>query len=86
MRHTGRRQKCNNIKDKRRIINGRVGIDKRPEVVNQPSQIGDIEVDLMMGSNHKSVLLVMIDRATLLTMIEKLKIKNADEVYEKMNE
>jgi IS30 family transposase len=86
LRHTGRRQKRNNIKDKRGVITGRVGIDKRPEVVNQRSRIGDIEVDLMMGSNHKSALLVMTDRATLVTMIEKLNSKNADEVYQKMNE
>lgn len=85
LRHTGRRQKRNNIKDKRGAITGRVGIDKRPEVVNQRLRIGDIEVDLMMGSNHKSALLVMTDRATLITMIEKLGSKNANEVYQKMN-
>jgi IS30 family transposase len=85
LRHTGRRQKRNNTKDKRGAIKGRVGIDKRPEVVNQRSRIGDIEVDLMMGSNHKSALLVMTDRATLITMIEKLNSKNANEVYQKMH-
>jgi IS30 family transposase len=85
LRHTGRRQKRNNTKDKRGAIKGRVGIDKRPEVVNQRSRIGDIEVDLMMGSNHKSALLVMTDRTTLITMIEKLNSKNADEVYQKMH-
>jgi IS30 family transposase len=30
--------------------------------------IGDIEVDLMMGNNHKGALLVMTDRATLHTL------------------
>lgn len=85
LRHTGRRQKRSNIKDKRGAIKGRVGIEKRPEVVNQRSRIGDIEVDLMMGSNHKSALLVMTDRTTLVTMIEKLSSKNADEVYQKMH-
>lgn len=85
LRHTGRRQKRNNIKDRRGAIEGRVGMDKRPKIVEGRSRIGDIEVDLMMGSNHKSALLVMTDRTTLITMIEKLKSKNADEVYEKMN-
>lgn len=85
LRHTGRRQKRNNIKDRRGAIKGRIGIDKRPEIVEQRLRIGDIEVDLMMGSNHKSALLVMTDRATLVTMIEKLKGKNAEEVYEKMS-
>ncbi|TLP77234.1 IS30 family transposase [Maribacter sp. ACAM166] len=85
LRHTGRRQRRNNIKDRRRAIIGRVGIDERPEVVEQRLRIGDIEVDLMMGSNHKSALLVMTDRTTLITMLEKLHSKNADEVYLKMN-
>jgi IS30 family transposase len=52
--------------------------------VEQRTRIGDIEVDLMMGSNHKSALLVMTDRATLVTMIEKLESKNADEINSKM--
>ena len=84
LRHTGRRQKRNNAKDRRGAIKGRIGIDKRPRVVETRSRIGDIEVDLMMGSNHKSALLVMTDRTTLITMIEKLNSKNADGVYEKM--
>lgn len=40
----------------------------------------------MIGENHKSALLVMTDRTTLVTMIEKLNSKNAEEVYHKMNE
>jgi len=40
----------------------------------------------MMGSEHKSALLVMTDRATLITMIEKLKGKQASEVYDKMEQ
>ena len=83
-KHNGRRQKRGNVKDNRGVIKGRTGIEHRPGVVNERSRIGDIEVDLMMGKNHKSALLVMTDRATLVTMIEKLNSKNADEVYRKM--
>ena len=84
LRHTGRRQKPSNVKDNRGAITGRTGIENRPSVVKQRSRIGDIEVDLMMGSNHKSALLVMTDRATLVTMIQKLNSKNANEVYTQM--
>ena len=84
LRHNGRRQKRKNVKDNRGAITGRVGIEDRPDVVSDRSRIGDIEVDLMMGKEHKSALLVMTDRTTLITMIEKLSSKNADEVYEKM--
>ena len=84
LRHEGRRQKRGNTKDKRGVIKGRVGIEERPSVVDERLRIGDIEVDLMMGSNHKSALLVMTDRASLITMIERLSGKSASEVYEKM--
>jgi IS30 family transposase len=47
-------------------------------------RIGGIEVDLMMGENHKSALLVMTDRTTLVTMIEKIAGKQADKICEKM--
>jgi len=86
LRHGSRRQKRGNAKDKRGAIKGRVGIDQRPNVVDGRERVGDIEVDLMMGSEHKSALLVMTDRATLVTMLEKLKGKEAREVYEKMEQ
>lgn len=54
-----------------------------PKVAGQRSPIGDIGVDRMLVRNHKSVLLVMINRTTLITMLKKLKSKSADEVYEK---
>lgn len=84
LRHNGRRQKRNNIKDNRGAIRGRIGIQYRPDVVSERSRIGDIEVDLMMGKEHKSALLVMTDRTTLITMIERLTSKSADQVYQKM--
>jgi IS30 family transposase len=40
------------------------------------SRIGEIEVELTMGSNNKSVLLAITDRATMVTIIEKLYGKN----------
>jgi IS30 family transposase len=83
-RHTGRRQKRSNAKDNREVITGRVGKEQRPEVVKTRSRIGDIE-DLKMGENHKSALLVITDRATQVTTIEKIDNKNADEVYNKNN-
>jgi IS30 family transposase len=85
LRNSRRRQKRDNVKDNIEVITGRVGIEHRLEVVNQHSRIGDIEVDLMMGSNNKSALLVITDRATLVTMIEKLESKNTEERYNKMN-
>jgi hypothetical protein len=42
------------------------------------------EVDFIMGKNHQSALLVLVDRASLLTRIEKLKRKNADHIAQKI--
>lgn len=84
LRHGSRRQKRGNTKDKRGAIKGRIGIEERQSVVEQRLRIGDIEVDPMMGSDHKSALLLMTDRATLVTMLEKLRGKEASEVYDKM--
>jgi Transposase and inactivated derivatives, IS30 family len=42
------------------------------------------EVDFIMGKNHQSALLVLVDRASLLTRIEKLKGNNADYIAQKV--
>lgn len=52
-------------------------------MVEQRLCLEDVEVDLMIGIDHKSALLVMADRATLVTMLEKLRGK-ASEVYDKI--
>ncbi len=57
----------------------------RPEEVNHHSRSEIIEVDLMMGSNYKSVLLVMTNGATILTIIEKTnKSKNTDKMNKRL--
>lgn len=84
LKHGSRRRKRGNIKDARGTIPGRTSIEERPKVVAQRKRIGDIEVDLMMGKDHKSALLVMTDRATLVTFLEKLEGKEAEQVYRKM--
>ena len=86
LKHGKRRQKRGNIKDNRGAILNRTHITARPAVVEQRTRIGDLEADLMMGKDHKSALLVLTDRTTLITMIEKLKGKTASEVTQKINE
>jgi len=86
LRHGKRKRKRGNRKDSRGIIKNRVPISERPNCVNYRKRIGDIEVDLMMGAHHKSALLVMTDRATLMTGLEKLESKNATLVAGKIME
>ena len=86
LKHGKRRQKRGNIKDARGAIPNRVHIKERPSIIEKRKRIGDLEADLMMGKDHKSALLVITDRTTLITMIEKLKGKTANEVTTKLKE
>lgn len=75
--HGRRRRKRGNHRDSRGLIRNRVSIEQRPKVVEKRSRIGDMEVDLMMGKNHKGSILVMIDRASLYTKLELLTSKDS---------
>lgn len=86
LKHGKRRQKRGNIKDTRGAILNRKHISERPAVIEQRKRIGDLEADLMMGKDHKSALLVLTDRTTLITMIDKLQGKTSSEVTQKIIE
>lgn len=77
LRHGRRKRKRGNAKDSRGVLLNRTPIDQRPGVVSKRERIGDIEVDLMMGKNHKGAVLVMTDRATLQTRLKKLPSKES---------
>lgn len=84
LKHGRRRRKRGNYKDTRGLIPNRVSIEKRPAIVEKRKRFGDTEVDLIMGKNHKSALLVTVDRATLMTTIDKLTGKNSDIITKKI--
>lgn len=86
LKHGKRRQKRGNIKDTRGAILNRKHISERPAIIEQRKRIGDLEADLMMGKDHKSALLVLTDRTTLITMIDKLQGKTSYEVTQKIIE
>lgn len=80
LKHGRRRRKRGNYKDNRGLIAHRVSIEKRPKIVNKRKRLGDMEVDLIIGKNHKSGLLVTLDRATLITTIDKIKSKKPNHI------
>ena len=84
LKHGKRRRKRGNYKDTRGLIPNRKSIEKRPKIVEKRKRYGDIEVDLIMGKNHKSALLVTVDRSTLFTTIDKLEGKNAKAITAKI--
>lgn len=78
LKHGRRRRKRGNRKDTRGIIHHRVSIEERPKIVQERIRPGDIEVDFMIGKNHKGALLVMTDRATLHTSLRKLNNRSSE--------
>jgi len=78
LKHGAGKRRRGNRQDSRGQIKGRTSITERPEVVEERSRLGDIEVDLMVGKNHKSALLVLTDRTTLLTKLKKVPSRKAD--------
>ena len=84
LKHGKRKRKRGNYRDTRGLIPNRISIENRPAIVGKRKRFGDIEVDLIMGKNHKSALLVTVDRATLMTTIDKLAGKNSKIITEKI--
>jgi len=82
LRHGRRRFKRGNYKHTRGTIKERVSIEERPKVVDKRERLGDVEVDLMMGKDHKSALLVMTERTTLITTLDFLEGKNSKVVQQ----
>jgi IS30 family transposase len=78
LKHGRRRRKRGNYNDSRGILTGRIGIEERPEVVARRTRLGDLEGDFMVGKAHQSALLVITDRATLLTRLSKVASRQAD--------
>lgn len=82
LRHGRRRFKRGNYKHTRGTLKDRVSIQERPKVVDNRERLGDVEVDLMMGKDHKSALLVMTERTTLITTLDLLEGKDSKVVQQ----
>ncbi len=67
-------------KDKRGKIKDQKNIKERPMVVGNGVRIGDFEVDLVIGANHKGALLTINELTTGYTKVRKLQSKSAKEV------
>jgi len=78
LRNQGRRyQKRGNSKNSRGVIPNRIGIEQRPEVVDQRSRVGDFEIDLIIGKNHKNAILTIVERKSGFALLRKLPSKEA---------
>ncbi len=83
LRRQGRRyRKRGNLKDTRGIIKNRISIDERPAIVDKKERFGDLEIDTIIGKNHKGAILTINDRWSSFVWIRKLNGKNAEELAE----
>lgn len=65
-----RRRKCNN--EKRGKIPNAVSIHERPEAVNRREEFGHWEGDLIIGKQHQTALLTIVERVSRYTLIVHL--------------
>ena len=63
-------------------IPNRVSIEERPDIVNKRERLGDLEIDLIIGSKKKGAILTIVDRTSRQCKLRKLKDKTAQEVFE----
>jgi IS30 family transposase len=76
-------RKRGHLKDNRGLISDRVDIDKRPVEVEDKVRLGDLEIDLVIGKNHKGALLTINDRVSGLLFMGKIENKEATTVEAK---
>lgn len=76
-------RKRGHLKDNRGVIAGRVDIDKRPLIVDKKERLGDLEIDLVIGKDHKGALITINDRSTGLLFMDKIDSKEASKVESK---
>jgi transposase, IS30 family len=78
LRTRGKRyRKRGNKKDRRGCIPNRVDISQRPAIVEKRSRIGDLEIDTIIGKDHKGAIVTINDRATGLLKMKKVAMKEA---------
>ena len=64
----------------RSTIKNRVDISERPKIADAKTELGHVEIDTIVGKDHKSNLLTIADKASKVVTIRKIKNKSADAV------
>lgn len=66
----------------RGIINNRVGISDRPDIVDTRERIGDWEIDLIIGKGHSGAMVTIVERNTRYSVAAAINDKSAAAVTE----
>ena len=87
LRRKGRRyRKRGSSKDSRGQIVGRVSIKNRPKEANNRTEFGHLEVDTIIGQNHKGAIITLNDRASGMLWMGKVDSRNAETVKNKLSQ
>lgn len=76
-------KKRGHLKDKRGLIVGRVDISERPSIVDRKSKLVNLEIDLVIGKNHKGALLTINDRVSGILFIDTVESKEVSVIQQK---
>lgn len=71
------------LKDKRGKMPNRRDISERPEIVQSRERIGDLEIDTIIGKNHKKAIVTINDRKTGILKMGKVEVRNSSTVAAK---
>lgn len=84
LRHKHRKRKPR-IKRTPRIKN-RIGIERRPRIVELKTRFGDLEIDTMIGKNHIGAILTIVDRYSKFLWAKFIEKNTAENVNKAMKE
>ncbi|MEQ1877679.1 MAG: IS30 family transposase [Bdellovibrionia bacterium] len=71
---------CNRDYSAKPTIPNRIGIEKRPSLVNERSRLGDLEGDLVVGYKQSGYVITVVDRTSLAVALEKIERKTKSQV------
>ncbi len=87
LRHKNQKYHCRTKSyQERGLIIDRTMIDKRPKIVDKKKRVGDLEIDTVIGKDHKGALVTIVDKSSKFALIKKVDSKQASEVTEALIE
>ncbi|NRA13636.1 MAG: IS30 family transposase [Crocinitomicaceae bacterium] len=85
LRRKGRKyRKRGSNKDSRGTIKGRVGIEQRPKEALERTCFGHLEVDTIVGKNHKGAIITLNDLSSGMLWMKKVPSRDAEIVKNKL--
>jgi len=73
LRSQKQRRKRYGSYSRRGVIQNRRSIEERPEIVSKREQIGDWELDTVIGKNHQGAVVTIVDRKSRYLMMSKVE-------------